>query len=98
LLLGFYVTLRPEITIIGNAVVQSGPDLGSRVAAVPMTGDECLFEGALTKAMRDRIVSDLRQILGRLDTLELWLAGAHLSSAIDYIQKEGVVDQAPPGV
>lgn len=60
-----------------------------------MPEDEFVSEGTLTKAAQDRIVTDLRQILDRLDSLELWVAGAHLSSAIDSIQKEGVVRQAP---
>lgn len=81
---------------MGTAAVQFEPDLGSRGAVVPIPEDECTAEGPLTKAMRDRLVSDLVRILGRLDALELWPAGAHLSSAIDSIQKEGVVDQAPP--
>ena len=80
---------------MGNTIVRSASDLGSRGAAVPIAEDECVPEGTLTEAVRDRIVSDLMCILGRLDALELWRAGAHLSSAIDSIQNEGVVDQAP---
>ena len=58
-----------------------------------MSEDEFLSDGTLTKAAQDRIVTDLRQILDRLDSLELWVAGAHLSSAIDLIEKEGVVSE-----
>lgn len=61
-----------------------------------MPEGECVFESALTEAVRDRIVSDLMAILSRLDALELWQAGAHLSSAIDSIQNEVVVEQTSP--
>jgi hypothetical protein len=60
-----------------------------------MPEDEFVFEGTLTKAVQDRIVTDLRHILDRLDGLELWVAGAHVSSAIDSIQKQSAVGQAP---
>ena len=79
---------------IVQTIVQNGADLGSKEAAVPIPEDECAFEGALTKPVRDQIVSDLSGILDLLDGLGLWLAGAHLSSAIDAIQKVSVVDHA----
>jgi hypothetical protein len=60
-----------------------------------MPEDEFVSGGTLTKAAQDRIVTDLRQILDRLDSLELWVAGAYLSSAIDSIQKEDVASQVP---
>jgi hypothetical protein len=58
-----------------------------------MPEDECVFESALTETVRDQIVSDLMAILSRLDALELWQSAAHLSSAIDSIQNEAVLEQ-----
>lgn len=82
--------------MVGNTIVECGSDLESRGQVVPAPEGECVFEGALTKAMRDRIVDDLLRILGQLDSLELWMAGAHVSSAIDLVQNESVVIQMPP--
>jgi hypothetical protein len=75
--------------------VQCGPDLVSKEMAPPVPVDDSTTEDAVTKEARDRIVGELRGILDRLDSLELWLAGAHLSSAIDSIEEAGAADQAP---
>jgi hypothetical protein len=58
-------------------------------------GGDSTTQDLMTKEVRDRIVGELRGILDRLDGLELWLAGAHLSSAIDSIEEAGAADQAP---
>lgn len=81
---------------MGNTILQSASDHEPRGALVQIPEDACLFEGALTKSVRDQTVNDLMRILERLDALELWRAGAHLSSAIESIQNEAVVDRASP--
>lgn len=60
--------------------------------------EERLFEDAAAKDSQDRVISDLRRILDQLDRHQLWLASAHLASAIDAIQRESVVDRLPLGM
>lgn len=66
----------------------------SRAATGSTSGHECVFESQMTKVLQDQIVRDLNQILSRLDCLGLYMAGAHLASAIDLVQNEGVAEQA----
>lgn len=81
---------------MGNTIVQSASGVGSKGVLLRLPEDEDGLEVALTKAVRDQMVRDLVGVLGRLDALELWQAGAHLSSAIETIQDEAVVDDLLP--
>ena len=72
--------MQRKIGLLSKKAIASTPD------------NEGVFESQLTKAVQDQIVGDLNLILGRLDCLGLYLAGAHLSSAVDAVQNEGVSD------
>lgn len=69
------------------------PSSGARIGISHGACEHC---NTSTNVVQDQIINDLRQILDRVDALHLDLAGIHLSSAIDAIQKASVEGQAPP--
>ncbi len=77
---------------MGARFVQRKIGLLSKEATVSMSDNDVVTESQLTKDVQRKIVDDLNQILGRLDCLGLYLAGAHLASAIDAVQNEGIAD------
>jgi hypothetical protein len=58
--------------------------------------DKCVSEKRLTRELQKQIINDLNKTLGQMDDLQLWLAGAHLASAIEAIKGESLIDQSPP--
>ena len=65
-------------------------------ATVDISHDQCERGGTSTSVVQEQIINDLRQILDRVDALGLGLAGIHVASAIDAIQKAVMEGQAPP--
>lgn len=65
-------------------------------ATVGVSCDHCERGSTSTSVAQEQIISDLRQILDQVDALGLGLAGIHVASAIDAIQKAGVEGIAPP--
>lgn len=82
--------------MMGSATVQDITGQSPKGAAVAILGDRSCFGETLTTDLQKQIVGELKQILNRLDVLELWLPGIHLSSAIDAVQKAVPADQALP--
>ncbi len=64
--------------------------LGSTVVAATIRRDGSMNRHALGKVEQDRLVSDLKQLLKRVDALGLGMAGIHLSTAIDAIRTASV--------
>lgn len=65
-------------------------------ATVGISHEHCESGSTSTSVGQEQIISDLRQILDHIDALGLGLAGIHVASAIDAIQKAGVEGQVPP--
>jgi hypothetical protein len=81
---------------MGSTIVKLRAGSEPRGTPVVSHDEELLFEDVSAKVFQDRVISDLRRILDQLDRHQLWLAGIHLSSAIDAIQREPVVGRLPP--